>query len=123
MQTFKRGDSVRNTQTGDVGVVIHPPVYMENSRQWNVSVQIPGRKFDTLWYLPHVVESDPYAVVVAGDTVKIAGRKGSEIVATVDYVSRNRTWMIVTYKGKDYPYKNTHPIFGIMPAGVTMGGR
>lgn len=120
--TFKRGDSVRNTQTGDSGVVLHPPVYMENSRQWNVSVKVPGRKFSTLWYLPHVEEADPFTVVSAGDAVKIAGRrKGSEIVATVDYVSRNRTWMIVSYRGSDYVYKNA-PIFGIMPASV-VGGR
>lgn len=116
-QTFKRGDAVKNTKTGDVAVVIHAPVYMENSRQWNVCVQIPGRKHTTLWYLPHVEETDPYAVVMAGDAVEIASKDGRAIMASVDYVSRNRSSLVVTYKGHDYPYTK-NPIFRIVPANL-----
>lgn len=112
---FTRGMTVRNTSSGDYGVALTAPVYYDSSRQWNVSVSIPGRAMFAVWHMPDIeVADNPYKALQVGDAVKVAGTNGATYIARVQYISRKFEWLTILIGEQEYIYDGV--ILAVMPA-------
>lgn len=112
--TFSRGMTVHNTSSGDYGIALTAPVYYDSSRQWNVSVMIPGRQMFTVWHVTDIEMADnPYRALQIGDAIKVTGTHGATYIARVQYISRRYEWLTILVGEQEYIYDGA--ILAVMP--------